>query len=125
MYLLFLYRNNKNMILSKINSVVIYFYTFIKKCISIFIDICTWDNSKSDTDSNNQIENTLTNEVKIKWKISNYLNKGQYYSTNSLKLIFCKSCNYNITTKHWHCFSDDIYCHTCYYEIPLVKKMMI
>jgi hypothetical protein len=104
------------------NALFIYFFALFKKFISIFTNMYTRNDSKSDSESTNQIDN---NEIKVKWKISNYLNKGQYYSTNSLKLIFCKSCNYNITTKHWHCFNDEIYCDTCYYKIPLVKKMMV
>jgi hypothetical protein len=113
------------------NAIVMYLFALFKNCISIFTNMCTRASSKSDPDiSSSSKDITRKNEINFKefsykWKISNYLNKSLYYSTNSLKLIFCKDCNYNITTNHWHCFNDDIYCNICYYKIPLVKKMMI
>jgi len=113
------------------NAIVMYLFIMFKNFLSFFTNMCTRTSSKSDSDISSPCKDVTTkNEINFKefsykWKISDYLNKSLYYSTNSLKLILCKNCNYNITTKHWHCFSDDIYCHTCYYEIPLVKKMMI
>lgn len=131
MYLLFIYKNTKKMLITKMNAIVIYLFALFKNCISFFTNICTQTSSKSNNDIIPK-DITLDNkydQIKInfpyKWKIIDKSNRSIYYSTNSLKLIFCKNCNYNITTNHWHCFNDDIYCHTCYYKIPFVKKMML